>query len=144
LIDTTAAGTSPRETCQTPANYLGSDFGSSGNVFVFSANYSGQNEIWRAAITQSGDLVNLVQLTRGPAGQPSTYPRVSSDGNWVAFLRDVDAGPGENLQVHVVRADGDSVRSLGFNAGSIAWAGGGAGGPVPGLTQRVLLPTVHK
>ena len=50
-------------------------------MFVFSADFSGQNEIWRATVTKSGDLVNFIQLTRGHAGQPSTHPRVSTDGN---------------------------------------------------------------
>lgn len=142
LIDTTAATFSER--CQVPANVQGVDFGNTGNIIVFSANYSGQNEIWRASVTSSGDLINFVQLTRGPAGQPSFNPRVSSDGNWVVFVRDIDAGAGENLQAHIVRADGDSLRSLAFAASTIAWSGGGPAGPVVGLSQRVYLPATSR
>ena len=142
LLDTTKNTTTT--TCQAPANYLGIDFGNSGNVFVFSADFSGQNEIWKATVTATGDLADFIQLTRGPAGQPSTYPRLSSDGNWVTFLRDVDSGPGENLQAHMVRADGDKVRSLGFPAKSIVWSGGGAGGPVIVGNLRNYLPMATK
>lgn len=138
LLDTTKVNTSTF--CQASANVLGIDFGNTGNVFVFSADYSGQNEIWKASVADNGNLYNFVQLTRGPTGQPSTYPRVSSDGNWVAFLRDVDAGPGENLQVHIVRADGDKVRSLGINAKSVVWSGGGEGGPIIVGNVRTYLP----
>ncbi len=142
LIDTTAV--SFKETCQDPAGIEGSDFGPVGNLLVFSANYSGQNEIWRASVAADGALFNFAQITRGPAGQPATQPRVSTDGNWVAFLRDVDAGPGENLQVHVVRTDGDSVRALGFAAQSIVWSGGGPAAPIIGLDARVYLPLLRK
>ncbi len=142
LIDTPVAAFT--ETCQEPANVQGSDFGNAGNVLVFSANYSGQNEIWRAGVDGSGRLFNTMQLTRGAAGQPATNPHVSSDGNWVAFLRDIDSGPGVNLQVHVVRADGDSVRALGFAAKSIVWSGGGPAAPVVGLDRRVYLPTLTR
>lgn len=142
LIDTPVAAFT--ETCQEPANVQGSDFGNAGNVLVFSANYSGQNEIWRAGVDGSGRLFNTMQLTRGAAGQPATNPHVSSDGNWVAFLRDIDFGPGVNLQVHVVRADGDSVRALGFAAKSIVWSGGGPAAPVVGLDRRVYLPTLTR
>jgi WD40-like Beta Propeller Repeat len=138
LIDTAAGGFS--ETCQIPANVQGSDFSSTGTMIVFSANFSGQNEIWRASITPSGGLANYTQLTRGPTGQRSLRPRVSSDGNWVIFVRDIDAGPGELMQAHIVRADGDSLRSLGFPARTIVWSGGGPGGPVVGLSQRAYLP----
>jgi hypothetical protein len=142
LIDTAAAGFSER--CQIPANVKGSDFGNVGNMLVFSADFSGQNEIWRASVTPSGDLANYTQITRGPTGQPSFRPRVSSDGNWVIFVRDVDAGPGENLQVHIVGADGDSLRSLGFPARTVVWSGGGPGGPAVGLNQRVYLPVTSR
>lgn len=141
LIDTQAVAFT--ETCLTPANVQGSDFGNTGSVIVFSANYTGQNEIWRAVVSGSGGLSHFTQLTHGPAGQPATQPRVSSDGNWVAFLRDIDAGTSEDLQVHVVRLDGESVRSLGFGATSIAWSGGGPAGPVLGA-QRVYLPLLRR
>jgi Tol biopolymer transport system component len=142
----TAAVSNPLVTCQSPANYQGMDFGNTSSVIVFSANYGGQNEIWRTTVTQQGGLADFVQLTRGQPGQPATQPRLSSDGNWVAFLRDVDAGTGENLQVHVVRADGDNARSLGFSAKNIAWSGGGPSGPVivPNLSKRAFLPMVMK
>ena len=142
LLDTTKNTTTT--TCQAPANYLGIDFGNTGNVFVFSADFSGQNEIWKATVTATGDLVDFIQLTRGPVGQPSTYPRLSSDGNWVAFLRDVDSGPGENLQAHIVRADGDKARTLGFPAKSIVWSGGGTGAPVIVGNLRNYLPMLMR
>ena len=141
LIDTQAVAFT--ETCQAPANVQGSDFGNSGNVLVMSANYSGQNEILRATVTGSGGLSNVTQLTRGAAGQPATRPRVSSDGNWVAFLRDIDPGTGENLQVHVVRLDGDRAVGLGFASPAIVSSGGGPAGPLVAF-QRLLLPLVRR
>ncbi len=141
LIDTQAMAFT--EVCQAPANVQGSDFANRANSLVFSANYTGQNEIWRAIVNGNGSLSQFTQLTRGAAGQPATRPRVSSDGNWVAFLRDIDAGTGETLQVHVVRLDGESVRPLGFSAASIAWSGGGPAGPVLGA-QRVFLPLLRR
>jgi len=142
LIDTTAVGL--KETCLEPANVQGSDFGNTGSLLVFSANYSGQNEIWRASVAGDGGLVNLMQITRGPVGQPATRPRVSTDGNWVAFLRDIDAGMGEDLRIHVVRADGDSPRNLGVTAQTVVWSGGGPAGPVVGLSERVYLPLLRR
>lgn len=141
LVDTQAVAFT--ETCLDPANVQGSDFANSGNTLVFSANFTGQNEIWRAVVSGNGALSQFVQLTRGATGQPSTRPRVSSDGNWVGFLRDVDAGSGENLQAFVVRLDGESVRALGFSASSIAWSGGGPAGPIPGIS-RVYLPLLRR
>ena len=141
LLDTLAVPR-PNSFCQTPANFTGLDFGNSGNVIVFSANYGGQNEIWRATVTQSGDLVDFIQLTRGPAGQPSTQPRVSTDGNWVVFTRDIDAGPNENLQVLVVRLDGDSVHGMGFAAKRPVWSGGGPSGSVIAVSPRMYLPII--
>lgn len=143
LLDT-LAGPAATPVCQDAAHLLGVDFGNSGNVIVFSADYSGQNEIWRATVTQAGQLVNLNQLTRGPAGQPSSYPRMSSDGSWVIFSRDVDAGPGENLQAHVVRLDGDGIHALGFAAQRPVWAGGGPAAPVITGSARAYLPLVAK
>ncbi|HRE28919.1 MAG TPA: hypothetical protein PK954_19915 [Anaerolineales bacterium] len=142
LIDTTAV--SFKETCQEPANVQGSDFGNTGNLLVFSADYSGQNEIWRASVLGDGSLANLMQITRGPAGQPATRPRISTDGNWVAFLRDVDGGPGEALRIHVVRADGDSVRNFDVSAETVVWSGGGPAGPILGLSERVYLPLLRR
>ncbi len=133
-----------KETCLPPANVRGTDFGNAGNLLVFSADYSGQNEIWRASIDGSGVLYNYAQLTRGAAGQPALYPRVSSDGNWVAFLRDVDPGAGQDLRVCVVRVDGDSVRGLGFAAQSIVWSGGGPAAPIVGLDRRLYLPSLRR
>lgn len=142
LIDALAAVF--KETCLPPANVRGTDFGNAGNLLVFSADYSGQNEIWRVSVDGTGGLYNYAQLTRGAAGQLALYPRVSSDGNWVAFLRDVDSGAGQDLRVFVVRADGDSVRGLGFAAQSIVWSGGGPVAPIVGLDRRLYLPTLRR
>lgn len=142
LVDTISV--TPVSWCQPPANVQGVDFANTGNVVVISADFSGQNELWRATVTQSGDLVNFIQLTRGPAGQPSTHPRVSTDGNWVVFVRDVDASTGENLQAHIVRLDGDGVRSLGFAATDPVWSGGGPAGPVITGSPQAYLPLVRK
>ncbi|MCU0492179.1 MAG: exo-alpha-sialidase [Chloroflexaceae bacterium] len=121
-----------------------SDFVPNQNRLVFSANLTGQRELWRADVAADGSLSNLNQLTRGPAGQPSGSPRVSTDGTWVIFTRDTDAGPGENLVLHVVRLDGDGLRSLGVAGDEPAWSGGGPA-PVqaPG-GNRLFLPLVRR
>jgi hypothetical protein len=136
--------TTKAESCLDGANAEDSDFVPNRATIVFSADFTGQRELWRAEVGANGALANLTQLTRGPAGQPATGPRVSTDGNWVIFTRDTDAGPGENLVLHVVRLDGDGLRSLGVSGKTPAWSGGGPA-PVqaPG-GNRMFLPLVRR
>jgi hypothetical protein len=120
------------------------DFAPNSSTVVFSANFTGQNELWKAQASASGALSNFVQLTRGAPGQPASEPAVSTDGNWVVFVRDTDASAGEKLTLHVVRLDGDGLRSLNIDARDPAWAGGGSAAiPIPG-PFRVLYPLVQK
>ncbi|MCU0493087.1 MAG: hypothetical protein MUD01_15985, partial [Chloroflexaceae bacterium] len=136
--------TTKAESCLDGANAEDSDFVPNRATIVFSADFTGQRELWRAEVGANGALANLTQLTRGPAGQPATAPKVSTDGTWVIFTRDTDAGPGENLVLHVVRLDGDGLRSLGVSGKTPAWSGGGPA-PVqaPG-GNRMFLPLVRR
>ncbi|MCS6825995.1 MAG: hypothetical protein NZ553_05195 [Caldilinea sp.] len=120
------------------------DFSPDGNSLVFTAPFSGQDEIWRAALGADGSLGAFVQLTRGAVGEISAEPAWSSDGSWVIFQRDVDAGAGEDWRLFVVRGDGDSLRALGIRGTSPDWAGGGPAGVNPTLTERIYLPMVRR
>lgn len=134
-----------QESCLDGADAEGSDFVPGRARLVFSASFTGQRELWRADVGANGALANFAQLTRGPAGQPSTGPRVSTDGTWVIFERDLDPGTGENYVLHVVRLDGDGLRSLGVAGRAPDWAGGGSPpelGP-PG-SNRAFLPLVRR
>jgi hypothetical protein len=121
------------------------DFSPDGATLVFAAEIGGdQSEIWTAQIQADGSLANFAQLSRGPANQPSRQPAFSSDGNWVTFARDTDPGTGENLVLHVVRADGFGLRSLAVPGAEPDWLGGGGAPPVQGLSRQVRLPLVQK
>jgi hypothetical protein len=127
------------------ANFLDPDFapGIGSTQLVFGANLTGQFEIWKAQVT-NGALSSFVQLTRGPAGQPSRGPAWSSDGNWVVFQRDVDAGAGEDWRLFAVRADGAGLRALNVSGVNAAWHGGGPAAPLPSLPERARLPIVTR
>lgn len=129
-------------TCLDSIDAEASDFVPNSSTLVFSANLSGQRELWRAGVQPDGKLINLTQLTRGPAGQPSLSPKVSTDGNWVIFVRDLDPGPGENPVLHVVRLDGDGLRALGIVGKAPAWSGGGPAPQVAPGAYRAMLPLV--
>jgi hypothetical protein len=129
-LKNTASGA---EACVDGVNVDSVDFVPQRNQVVFSASYTGQRELWRADVQPNGALSNLTQLTRGPAGQPSTAPRASTDGSWVIFVRDTDAGAGERFTLHIVRLDGDGLRSLDVVGETPAWSGGG---PAPLVDAR--------
>jgi hypothetical protein len=134
-----------QETCLDGANVDASDFVPGRARIVFAADFTGQRELWRADVQANGALANLVQLTRGPAGQPSTAPQVSTDGNWVIFERDLDPGQGENPVLHVVRLDGEGLRSLGVQGAAPAWSGGGSAPQSgPAGSNRAYLPLVRR
>jgi Tol biopolymer transport system component len=131
-----------QETCLDGANAHDSDFVPNSATIVFAADFTGQRELWRANVQAGGALSNFTQLTRGPSGQPSLAPRVSTDGNWVIFERDIDSGPAENRVLHVVRLDGDGLRSLAVGGTTPAWAGGGPAPLFIAGGNRVTLPLV--
>jgi hypothetical protein len=126
------------------AHYRSPDFAPSGGWLAFSANLTGQYEIWKAQLQSDGTLAGLTQLTRGPANQPSDEPNWSSDSNWVVFKRDVDPSAGVNWQLHVVRGDGASVRNLGWAGESPAWLGGGNAPPNVNVVPRVYLAVIQR
>jgi Tol biopolymer transport system component len=120
------------------------DFSPVGGWLVFTAEYTGQHEVWKAQLLADGSLVGLTQLTRGPAGQPSSEPNWSSDGNWIVFKRDVDTSAGVNWQLHIVRADGAGVRNLSLAGEEPAWFGGGDAPSSPNVQPRSFLPMVTR
>ncbi len=122
----------------------GSDFVPGREQLVFSADFTGQYELWRADVAADGTLTNFVQLTRGPAGQPALAPRVSTDGTWVIFERDLDPGEDEQRVLHVVCLDGDGLRSLGIEGRRPAWWGGGREATDDRQDYRVLLPILMR
>lgn len=134
-----AAGT---EECQVFEEIADPDFAPSGHNLVFASDITGQFEIWRAELNANKRLVNFVQLTRGPVNAPSRAPAWSSDGQWVVFQRDMDAGDGEDWRLFIVRADGVGVRPLGI-AGEAPAMNGGGGGIVPGAI-KTYLPAISK
>ncbi|MFN8439501.1 MAG: hypothetical protein U0175_01940 [Caldilineaceae bacterium] len=114
------------------------------NRLVFAAPFSGQYEIWKAEVDESGHLRNYVQLTRGATGILSRSPTWSTDGNWIIFQRDIDPGQLEDLRLFIVRADGAGLRALDVMGTRPAWSGGGAV-DVPGdLGEKIYLPVVTR
>lgn len=55
---------------------------------------------------------------------------------------DLDPRLGENLVLHVVRLDGDGLRSLRVAGEAPAWSGGGSAPQAAPGTYRVTLPLV--
>ncbi|NJM07323.1 hypothetical protein HC891_15750 [Candidatus Gracilibacteria bacterium] len=139
-IENTATGA---ESCLDGANVEDSDFVPNRATIVVSADFTGQQELWRADVQPDGALTNFTQLTSGPFGQPSLSPRVSTDGNWIIFVRDTDAGEAENLVLHVVRLDGAGLRSLDIVGDNPAWSGGGAPASSP-QNERLFFPLVRR
>lgn len=133
-----------QETCLDGADAGESDFVPGRATLVFAASFTGQRELWSASVGPDGSLANFAQLTRGPAGQPASAPRVSTDGTWVIFERDLDPGAGENPVLHVVRLDGDGLRSLGVQGEAPAWAGGGPAPAPVGRAPRAYVPLVRR
>jgi Tol biopolymer transport system component len=121
-------------------NYRDAAFAPSGNTLVFVANISGQDELWKASVQADGSLINYVQLTRGPAGQPASQPSWSSDGTAIIFQRGASADANAPQTLHTVRADGGGVRSLSINGSNPAWYGGGAAPSASELPRRAYLP----
>ncbi len=126
------------------AYYREPDFSPTGGWLAFTAEYTGQHELWKAQLQADGTLTGLTQLTRGPANQPASEPNWSSDGNWLVFKRDVDPTAGVNWQLHIVRADGAGVRNLAVAGEEPAWFGGGTAPPNPNLQTRAFLPWVTR
>jgi hypothetical protein len=62
----------------------------------------------------------------------------------VIFERDIDPGPGVNSLLHVVRLDGDGLRSLGVAGGAPTWAGGGSAPQFFQGSIRTMLPIVRR
>ena len=133
------------KTCYSDANYQDPNFAPSGHGLLFAADFSGQYEIWKAQVQGDGSLANLTQLTRSDH-KWSLMPAWSSDGNWAIFVRGTPSGDDirfPDLQaprLHVVRADGASLRALGISGQEPAWHGGGPAG----MNHRVYLPLVRK
>ena len=130
-------------TCLEGADYRDADFAPTGNGMVFAANLTGQYEIWKAEMQESGVLTNYIQLTRGPQGQPSREPAWSTDGRWIIFQRDMEPSEAENWRLFAVRADGAALRPLDIVGVNPAWLGGTGSDP-GGLTNRVYLPAIRR
>ncbi|MDJ0756386.1 MAG: exo-alpha-sialidase [Ardenticatenaceae bacterium] len=129
--------------CVIGADFHNPDFAPEEHTFVFAAALTGQNEIWSAAVAEDGSLTNYKQLTSGPANQPSREPSWSTDGQWIVFQRDVDAGPGETWRLFAVKADGTTLRSLDVTGKAPVWSGGGQVSP-GNLLERVYLPLIQR
>jgi hypothetical protein len=130
-------GTGERIATHSDVHYWDPVFAPSGDTLAFAAYFTGQYEIWTATVNADGSLSHLTQLTRGADGQWSLAPAWSSDGNWIVFTRGTPVNAGEpedpQLQVpqlHAVRSDGGSLRSLGIPGDAPAWYGGGSAPPV--------------
>jgi hypothetical protein len=128
--------------CLQGYDYRDSDFAPDSNWIVFAAPITGQYEIWIAKMENDGALTHYTQLTHGAANTPSREPAWSTDGNWIVFQRDMDPGTGEDWRLHLVRADGASLRSLNIAGENPAWNGGGSVPLPPGLTNHVYLPAI--
>jgi hypothetical protein len=129
----------------TQSSYHDSAFSPDGNTLAFVADFSGQPEIWKAKVDTDGSLTDFTQLTSGPSGKVASAPAWSSDGSWLVFVRDENTGAGSDLHLFVVRADGDSLRSLDIAGDQPAWFGGGQGAPGEnGDKAGILLPFVKK
>jgi hypothetical protein len=61
----------------------------------------------------------------------------------VIFERDLDPGPGENRVLHVVRLDGDGLRSLAVAGTNPDWSGGGPAPSVLPGAYRANLPLIQ-
>ncbi len=137
--------TNNEQKCMEGANYREPDFAPArgDNRVVFAAPFTGQQEIWTAEVDANGNFINYTQLTRGAQGIESRAPNWSSDGNWIIFVRDTDPSQLENLQLHIVRADGASLRNLGISGITPAWTGGGSAPPVD-LPEKLFLPSITR
>jgi hypothetical protein len=131
--------TNSESRCEDGFDYNTPDFSPDGTWIAFAVDFSGQEEIWKAQVQTDGSLSNFVQLTRGPANQPSSAPSWSTDGNWIVFQRDFDPGEGEDWRLFVVRSDGVGVRALDLAGENPAWRGGGPEGPPPPPTSGTTL-----
>ena len=133
--------------CINGADFETPDFAPTGSRLVFAAKLTGQNEIWTADVQDDGSLTNYIQLTNGPANQPSTEPAWSSDGGWIIFQRDTDTSEGEDPRLYMVRANGTGLRPLNIAGRDPAWYRGAAvtdppdptGGP---FTNNAFLPVI--
>lgn len=131
--------------CLEGADYREPDFAPTrgDSRIVFAAPITGQYEIWVAEVDDSGNFGNYIQLTHGADGIVSRTPNWSSDGNWIIFERDVDPSQLEEIQLHIVRADGSSLRNLGISGSKPAWSGSGAPGGGE-IMQRIYLPAINR
>ena len=128
LIDLTTTD----DSCLEGFDYRTPDFAPTGHWIAFAVDFSGQTEIWKAQVQENGTLSNYVQLTRGAANQPARAPAWSTDGNWLAFQRDIDPAATEDWRLFVVRNDGVGVRALDLAGEYPAWLGGGPSAPPTG------------
>jgi Tol biopolymer transport system component len=119
------------------------DLSPGGEWLLFTANYSGQREVWKARFGSDGVLRDKTQLTQGPAGTAAQHPSWSSDGSWVVFSRVATPGSGTDGQFFAVRGDGDGLRALNLTGSEPAWHGGG---PAPTIipAQSVFLPMLRQ
>jgi hypothetical protein len=131
-------------TCAEGYDYRTPDFAPTGHWLAFAVDFTGQEEIWKAQVQPNGTLSNFVQLTSGPAGQPSRTPSWSTDGNWLIFQRDVAPGEAEDWRLYVVRNDGVGVRALDLAGESPAWLGGGPSAPPDVDGARLHLPILSR
>jgi hypothetical protein len=132
--------TTSTESCLEGFDYRTPDFAPTGHWLTFAVDLTGQDEIWKAQVNADGSLSHFSQLSRGAANQPARAPSWSSDGNWIAFQRDVDPTEGENWQLYIVRSDGVGLRSLELAGEHPALSGGGPGG-IPTGSDNLYLPT---
>ena len=131
--------------CLKGADYRDADFAPTrdDSRIAFAAPISGQYEIWVAEIDENGNFGNYIQLTHGADGVVSRAPNWSSNGNWIIFERDVDPSQLQEIQLHIVRADGSSLRNLGITGRRPAWSAQGEPGPAE-VKQLLYLPAIKK
>jgi len=119
-------GSSTRLALHQDTDYQDPAFAPQGDTLAFAADWTGQYEIWKATVGSDGSLTNITQLTRGDDGLWSRAPAWSSDGNWLIFQRDINAGPTvTDTRLFVVRANGSSLRALNIAGEEPTWYGGG-------------------
>ncbi|MBV7330409.1 hypothetical protein KFU94_19605 [Chloroflexi bacterium TSY] len=129
--------------CLQGADYRNPDFAPNGHTLAFSANLTGQREIWLADVANDGNLHNYRQLTNGPAGQPSLGPSWSTTGEWIIFQRHLDTGENANWRLFVVKADGTTLRALNVTGQAPAWSNRRTSTPVDPAPTSTVVPTTN-
>ncbi|MFN8446675.1 MAG: hypothetical protein U0175_38135 [Caldilineaceae bacterium] len=127
--------------CDDSLDYRSPNYSPDSRSLVFAASFSGQMEIWKAAVRVDGSLANFAQLTHGDSGIVSDHPHWSSNGKSIIFQRDIDPGSGVNLQLFILQQDGSSLRSLGIAGEQPTWYNGSTQ-PSNTNSDSIFLPLI--